>query len=146
VAARILAAWGWKGEVDCVFSSLAPLCGKKRAELRAPTAAVQISHGLDVLDGLLCIRATGEPRRAEDEASRRIHFLRRPGAWVLAIDLPSGLNGNTGVPSEICVQADLTATIAAVKRGLVADSATKVVGRLAVVPLTDLSLPEEPAK
>ena len=60
------------------------------------------------------------------------------GAWVLAIDIPSGLDGDTGLPARNCVQADLTATIACVKIGLVADAATNAVGRLAIVPLEQL--------
>jgi NAD(P)H-hydrate epimerase len=60
------------------------------------------------------------------------------GAWILAIDIPSGLDGDTGLPASICVEADVTATIACVKTGLVADTATNVVGRLAIVQLGEL--------
>jgi hydroxyethylthiazole kinase-like uncharacterized protein yjeF len=142
VAARILAGWGWNVEIDCVFSSLAPLSAKKRAELPSMLACDPPSGSVVVLDGLLGIGARGEPHGKIADAVRSINSLRRNGAWVLAIDLPSGLHGDSGRPSSVCVEADLTATIAAVKQGLVADAATGVVGRLAVVPLPDLAVPK----
>ena len=61
---------------------------------------------------------------------------------MLAIDIPSGLDGATGAPASICVTADLTATIAVAKDCLVADTATDVVGRLAVIELKELPPPE----
>jgi NAD(P)H-hydrate epimerase len=45
-----------------------------------------------------------------------------------------------GNPIAIASVADFTVTIAATKRGLVADNATNLVGRLEVVPLSDLPL------
>jgi NAD(P)H-hydrate epimerase len=102
------------------------------------------AHGPKVvLDGLLGIGARGEPREAIAESIRSLNRMRRDeGAWVLAIDIPSGLDGDTGVPASACVEADLTATVACVKTGLTADSATNSVGRLALVELDELRPPE----
>lgn len=146
VAARILAGWGWNIELHCIFPSLAPLSAKKRAELPPTLSCESRSRSIVVLDGLLGLGARGEPHGEIADAIRAIQALRRNGAWVLAIDLPSGLDGDSGLPSSICVEADLTATIAAVKRGLVADPAASAVGRLAMIPLPDLTLPEGPWK
>ncbi|MDB6117791.1 MAG: Bifunctional NAD(P)H-hydrate repair enzyme, partial [Verrucomicrobiaceae bacterium] len=57
---------------------------------------------------------------------------------TVAMDIPSGLDGDTGKPCEDAVFADLTVTVAAVKQGLLADSAVDHVGRLALVPLPEL--------
>lgn len=140
VAARHLAKWGWKIAFRPAFpeTALSPLASKKLAEVSAvaqrfPSTGIRV-----VLDGLLGIGAHGEPRGEIAEAIRDIRSLRSEGAWVLAVDLPSGLDGDTGQPSSCCVEADVTATIAAVKLGLVADSAVNAVGRLALVPLPDL--------
>lgn len=145
VAARHLACWGWS--IDLRFSypeaALSPLTAKKLAEL--PESGDQSrAHGPKVvLDGLLGIGARGEPREEIAESIRSLNRMRRDeGAWVLAIDIPSGLDGDTGVPASTCVEADLTATVACVKTGLTADSATNAVGRLALVELDELRPPE----
>jgi NAD(P)H-hydrate epimerase len=97
------------------------------------------------LDGLLGIGATGEMRpdlralAAEMNAQRQ-----RYQAWTVAMDIPSGLNGDTGEPGPDAVVADLTVTVAFAKTGLVADAATPHVGRLALVPLRDLKAEDEP--
>lgn len=51
---------------------------------------------------------------------------------VLAMDSPSGLNSDTGETFGETVQADITLTIGAPKRGLLSQSAWKHVGRLEV--------------
>lgn len=144
VAARHLALAGWKVELRFAFPEydLAPLTARKLAEFReadASAAPHSLSPKIIVLDGLLGLGASGQLRSPIKEMVAEINDLRRQGAWVLAIDIPSGLNGNTGEPGEPCVQADVTATIAMVKVGLVADRAINFVGRLAVVPLPELT-------
>lgn len=143
VAARHLANWGWAVVFRPAFadSELAPLTAKKRAQVSAGESTVPSRGTRVVLDGLLGIGARGEPRGEVAAAIQEINALRAAGAWVLAIDIPSGLDGDSGVPSNCCVEADLTVTIAAVKQGLVADAAINAVGRLALVPLDDLAVP-----
>lgn len=143
VAARHLKKWGWEIDLRLTFPeyALSPLTAKNLAEFRKviPQSAIPDPKSKIVLDGLLGLGAKGEPRGEIADAIRAINHLRRENAaWVLAIDLPSGLDGDTGQPSSCCVEADLTATIACAKTGLVADEATDFVGRLAVVPLPEL--------
>src|SRR5204862_5297284 len=57
---------------------------------------------------------------------------------VFAIDLPTGLDGESGQTDPNCVLADFTITIGFAKPGLVADGALNFVGRLEVAPLDDL--------
>jgi ADP-dependent NAD(P)H-hydrate dehydratase / NAD(P)H-hydrate epimerase len=145
VAARHLASWGWSIDVRFAFpaATLAPLTTKKLAELPTLRCDVPFDGSTVVFDGLLGIGAKGEPRGEIAAAIQSIERLRRDqGAWVLAIDIPSGLDAVTGKPATICVTADLTATIACAKDCLVADAATNVVGRLAVIELKELPPPE----
>ena len=67
-------------------------------------------------------------------------------AATVAMDIPSGLNGDTGEPYPGAVIADITVTVAHVKVGLLADAALDHVGRLAVVPLSELSVAKGPAE
>jgi ADP-dependent NAD(P)H-hydrate dehydratase / NAD(P)H-hydrate epimerase len=141
VAGRHLARWGWKIELHFAYpeSALSSLTAKKLDELPKGTGDSADRRPKVVLDGLLGIGARGEPREEVAASIRLLNRLRQyQGAWVLAIDIPSGLNGDTGLPAPVCVTADLTATIGCVKAGLVADTATGVVGRLAVVELPEL--------
>ncbi len=79
-------------------------------------------------------------------ATREINQLRANcNAQVFAIDLPTGLDGDTGAADPDCVVADFTLTIGFAKKGLVADSAPNYVGRLAVLPLEELTAHHHPA-
>ena len=60
-------------------------------------------------------------------------------APVLSVDLPSGLNADTGAVEGPCVRATATATMAEVKRGLLLPPGRDFAGRVHVV---DISMPE----
>ena len=92
-----------------------------------------------VLDGLLGLNATGPLRPVEREACREINALRQRGARVAALDLPSGVDADSGEAAEDAVLADLTLTVGFAKRGLVKDGATRHVGRLAVLHLPEFA-------
>lgn len=95
---------------------------------------------LVILDGLLGVGATGQLRGTLADLTQRMNLLRQTAhAQVVAIDLPTGLNGDTGEPAADCVIADLTITIGFAKKGLLADGAANFVGRLVVLPLAKLS-------
>ena len=61
-----------------------------------------------------------------------ISALNLSGARVLAVDVPSGLDADTGEPQPLAVQAAFTLTIGAPKRGLLVERAAVHVGRLEV--------------
>ena len=166
VAARHLAACGWMIEMEGIFprDQLAPLTLTK---LRALEAHLDLhaEHGRGVapagfmisperlrsgptviLDGLLGIGASPGLRDPIRAATMKINQLRREtGAAVFAIDLPTGLDGDTGEADSEAVIADFTLTIGVPKRGLLADSAFDYVGRLAVLPLPELLAFEDSA-
>jgi len=62
----------------------------------------------------------------------------RDGAPTLSLDVPSGLDATTGVPSETTVHADATLTLALPKCGLDAPAAESAVGDLY---LGDIGIP-----
>jgi hydroxyethylthiazole kinase-like uncharacterized protein yjeF len=93
-----------------------------------------------VLDGLLGVGAKPPLREPVRAACRQINQLRQKrSAYVFAVDLPTGLDSDSGKADRDCVIADFTVTIGFAKSGLVADSALDFVGRLEVVPLPDLA-------
>ena len=98
---------------------------------------------LIILDGLLGVGAKPPLREPIRAACRQINQLRQQrSAYVFAVDLPTGLDGDSGKADRDCVIADFTVTIGFAKPGLVADGALNFVGRLEVVPLDELRPPE----
>lgn len=93
-----------------------------------------------ILDGLLGIGATGSLREPIAGLCRHINAARTTAnAHVFALDIPTGLNGDTGAADPGCVVADFTLSVGAAKRGLLVDAATDFVGRLCVLPLRELT-------
>src|SRR5260370_33802039 len=92
-----------------------------------------------ILDGLLGLGAKSPLRNPVRKACRHINDLRRKkNAYVFAVDLPTGLDGDSGETDPNCVVADFTVTIGFAKRGLLADNVLDFVGRIEVVSLPDL--------
>ena len=83
-----------------------------------------------VVDSLLGTGATGPPRAPLDAGIEAITRAARP---TLAVDIPSGLDCDTGEQPGVCVQAALTATFVAPKVGFATKSAAGVLGRVEVV-------------
>ena len=141
VAARYLAAAGWAVETVLSEAPLAPLTETQLRRLDGICSPGARSP-LVVLDGLLGIGAKGNPREPAASRIREINHLRKNfGAWVLAADLPSGLDADTGLPGEPCVRADATMAMGFAKSGLLSDQAVNFVGRLAVAHLDGLAAP-----
>lgn len=76
------------------------------------------------------------------DAVREINALCGRGARVVAADIPSGLDADTGAvlctegeDEGVCVRADLTVTFAALKPGFGELEAQEVLGEVTVVPI-----------
>ncbi|MFZ0828137.1 MAG: NAD(P)H-hydrate dehydratase [Verrucomicrobiia bacterium] len=84
-----------------------------------------------VVDGLFGI---GLDRPLADDWKKIILAVNESGLPVLAVDVPSGLNADTGEPTSpgVAIQAAVTLTIGAPKTGLLPPNAWPFVGRLEV--------------
>ncbi len=78
-------------------------------------AADALSGGDVIVDALLGTGMRGRPRPEAIAVIRAIHAARRP---VLALDLPSGIDADSGVVHEAAVRAEVTITFVAFKSGL----------------------------
>lgn len=95
---------------------------------------------LTLVDGLLGIGARGPLRGSIADLAREMNALRaRSHGMAFAVDLPSGVDGDTGGPHEGAVVADVTLSISAIKAGLLADRALDHVGRLVQIPMPDIA-------
>lgn len=85
-----------------------------------------------IVDGLLGTGARGDPRSPFDEV---IDQLNAAAAPKLAIDLPSGLDCDTGEPARHAIRAAETCTFVAAKPGFLTPAAAPYVGRLHVLDI-----------
>lgn len=90
-----------------------------------------------IVDALLGTGAVGPPRAAAAVAITAINKVRAAAGdaaeRVLAVDLPSGLDADTGEAAGGCVRADLTATFVAEKAGFANPSAAAFTGTVHVL-------------
>lgn len=84
-----------------------------------------------VVDGLLGTGFAGPLRPDFLSFVRAVNELGE-SAFVLAVDIPSGLSGLSGEPGPEAVYADLTVTFEAAKPGLVQPAALPFVGELSI--------------
>lgn len=90
-----------------------------------------------IVDALLGIGIKDELRTPYTSA---INHINQTGKPVLAIDVPTGVNADTGNVQTVAVQASKTLTFIALKSGLLTGPATNFCGD---VILDDLNLPTE---
>ena len=100
-----------------------------------------------LLDGLLGIGTSGLLNKEIAGLCAEMNYLRdRCGAVrTVAVDIPTGIDSDTGMPQEHAVEADFTMCIGAVKQGLLDDDATLHVGRLVCIELPGLHVQALPA-
>lgn len=90
-----------------------------------------------VVDALLGTGFSGDVRAPMDRLIARLNDL---DALRIAIDVPSGLDCDTGAPSNATIRADLTITFVARKIGF---AQTRALGYLGNVEVVDIGAPPE---
>ena len=90
-----------------------------------------------IVDAIIGYGLQGDPR---PEAAIWIEKINAAEKTVLALDIPSGLDTTSGMPSKPTVRADATMTLALPKVGLMRESTRPYVGDLY---LADISVPPE---
>jgi NAD(P)H-hydrate epimerase len=114
--------------------------------LLATTAEIAIVHDASqegfrdleadlLIDGFLGYSARGAPRETLAELIDAANVSRVP---ILAVDLPSGIDPDTGGAPASAIRAAATVTLALPKRGLLAATARAYVGNLL---LADIGIP-----
>ncbi|MGW5865960.1 NAD(P)H-hydrate dehydratase [Streptomyces sp. NPDC055239] len=94
-----------------------------------------VVRGADlVVDGIVGIGGKGGLRAG---AAQVVGLVRELGVPVVAVDLPSGVDADSGVVSGDAVRADVTVTFGAYKPGLLIDPGREYAG---VVRLVDIGL------
>ncbi len=85
-----------------------------------------------VVDGLFGTGFRGELR---DEYKRLIESMNRQSCPIFSVDIPSGLDCDTGEELGAAIKASWTVTFAAVKRGFVREGAQRFTGEVYVASI-----------
>jgi hydroxyethylthiazole kinase-like uncharacterized protein yjeF len=149
VALRILRdRFGWKIAARSAYpiKAFAPLTHGKWHELGlsqpldTPPSWQDLDRPLVLLDGLHGSGGRGPLREPLLPLAREMEWLRQhAGARVAAVDLPSGIDPETGEIFHETVTADITFMIGNAKIGLLQGHAAASTGALAIVPVDVLT-------
>lgn len=85
-----------------------------------------------IVDALLGTGSRGRPRPPYADLIRQANASGLP---ILAVDIPSGLDANTGQVYDPCIRARKTIALAFLKRGLVQWPGREAAGELSVAPI-----------
>ena len=111
------------------FADLAdPVAG--RPEARAAIADADL-----IIDGILGIGGRGGLRAPAAELAGPVADAAAVGAIVVAVDLPSGVDADTGVVAGVAIRADVTVTFGTVKPGLLIDPGAGYAGSVELVDI-----------
>jgi NAD(P)H-hydrate epimerase len=92
-----------------------------------------LARGADmIVDGLFGTGLKGDLR---DEHRRLIEGINEQGPAILAIDIPSGLDCDSGRPLGAAIKASWTVTFVAVKRGFMVEAAKEYTGDIYVASI-----------
>ncbi|MEQ2008814.1 MAG: NAD(P)H-hydrate dehydratase [Limisphaerales bacterium] len=128
----VLAGKGHNGDDARFAAEDLPARRVRVVNVTDPAAAVAEVGGFSgalIVDGLFGI---GLSRPLEGDWLRLVQALNHSSVPILAVDVPSGLNADTGEPLGDAVRASVTLTFGAMKQGLLRSSAAPFTGRLEV--------------
>ena len=141
-AARHLHRWGRLEALCCID------VGRIKGEARLELEALQ-RHGVVVYDELQLDGAevildslfgTGLSRSPKDRFATWIEAINAADAHVVAVDIPSGLDADSGVAYAPCVRADVTVTFTLPKQGMLKGDGPRLSGEVWVA---DIGVPFE---
>ncbi len=143
--AFILAALAFECSIRVRVFTIGDLTKQTSAAQKALNMAVQAGIAIErlspasdlsgdvLVDGLLGTGLSSEPR---EEFAQAIAVINGADMPVFALDVPSGLNADSGVVYGPVVNADVTITFIGVKRGLLTASGPDVCGALELAELS----------
>jgi NAD(P)H-hydrate epimerase len=141
-AARHLHRWGKLASVCCVDPMrLRDAAEREMKAMRRIGIKVTSELRLDAAKAVVdAIFGTGLSRRPEGTFATWIEAINSSGLPVIAVDVPSGLDADTGVAYAPSVQARTTVTLGLPKPGLLAGDGPRLAGEIWVA---DIGVPFE---
>ena len=81
-----------------------------------------------------CIFGTGFRGEVTGVAAEAIHAINESGAYVVSVDINSGLNGDTGM-AELCVRSDMTVSVGSFQPGHILNMAKDMMANKVNCPI-----------
>ena len=97
------------------------------------TAAEEVIGACDVIIDALF--GTGLNRELSGIYAQVVSQINRSKKTIVAVDIPSGMDGNAALNSEVCVCADRTITFECLKKGMLSFEQRKKCGKIDVVSI-----------
>ncbi|HEY4913590.1 MAG TPA: NAD(P)H-hydrate epimerase [Candidatus Dormibacteraeota bacterium] len=141
-AARHLHRWRKLASVCCLDPArLRGPAARELEALRKVGVAVSPEVQLDGAETILdAVFGTGISRSPEGRFAEWIDAINASGKRVIAVDVPSGLDADTGVAYAPTVRADMTVTFGLPKHGLLQKDGPGLAGEIWVA---DIGIPSE---
>lgn len=133
VCARLARASGMDVSVMMTSAAGTPECQQALTHYLAeggkllPLVVEPILAAKIIVDGLL---GTGVRDAVRDDMAKYIRAINDNSAWVLSLDLPSGVIADTGAVVGVAVMADITLCFGGVKQGVLTGKARHYSGEL----------------
>ena len=121
-----------KGDAATAYQDLST------TNIRPQNFSTSVFDGADVI--VDAVFGTGLDRDIEGECYDLIKLMNSSGCRIISIDIPSGINANTGSSMNVAVNADVTATFIGLKQGMFTNDGLAASGE---VKFNDLDVPEE---
>jgi hydroxyethylthiazole kinase-like uncharacterized protein yjeF len=144
--------------VNAGFETLVVICGDRgrvKGDARINLSIIErmgvLIAGLELLSGNIPVQVqrftagcdmvvdalfgTGLRGELGSEHAQLITCLNVCECPIVAVDIPSGLDCDTGLPLPVCIEAEATVTFAAVKKGFVSVEAAKATGRVYIASI-----------
>ena len=77
-----------------------------------------------------CILGTGFSGTLREDMVSLIESINRSAAYIVSVDINSGLSGKNGIASPTAVKSDLTVSVGYYKTGMFLNDASRYIGRL----------------
>lgn len=137
VIARHLANQGFDARI-VIYGETEKISGDARINyeivknMNLPIGKVDLSRSDIIIDAILGTGFTGVLRQDLSELIDRINSLNKT---IVAVDIPSGLDCDTGFVQNAAIKADLTITFAAYKRGFLNPDSRQFTGCVSVADI-----------
>jgi ADP-dependent NAD(P)H-hydrate dehydratase / NAD(P)H-hydrate epimerase len=122
-----------RGQGGRLTAATAP--GQPAASAVARDAAAAIAAADLIIDGLTGIGGRGGLREPAASLAGLVASARAGGALVVAVDLPSGVDADTGEVPGTALAADATVTFGTLKPGLLVDPGASRAGTLGLIDI-----------
>lgn len=142
VAAKHLYNWGFSSSVYLISPEIKPI-SLHQLDILSKTSINILREEPSfaefdlVIDAILGYNIQGN---VNEDIQEIVQTINSSGIKIVSLDIPSGLNPDTGSPMGVSIKATTTLTLAAPKIGLLKKEATAFVGKLY---LADVGIPKE---